>query len=133
MNKKMNKKSRTITLCTSELVSLIQQSLEFSQPQTNKKLSLKEIKAVIKAAFEIFDEELILGRGVRIGDIGALYIDKWGQRNGTDPITRKPMRIPLHLRVAFRPSKKYRNRINKDWPLAFRKWKDDAETSSKMD
>ena len=130
---KPNKKARAITLCISELVSLIQQSLNFSRPQLNDKLSLKDIKAIINTAFEVFDEELILGRGVRIGDIGALYIDKLKPRNGTNPHTRSPMVIPERLRVAFRPAKQYRNQLNKNWPNAFRTKQDDSTGSSKVD
>lgn len=72
----------------------------------------KDARAVLEQVFEVFEDALVAGQRVPMGDLGRLEVTMRKERNGTNPSTGESMVIPAANVVKYRPSKNVKELVN---------------------
>lgn len=75
------------------------------------KVSKSTAEAVLKATVCAIEGALRKGQAVRLAGFGALVVRRRKARNGINPKTKKPIKIPASKTVAFRVSKSVRSKL----------------------
>lgn len=68
-------------------------------------LTLSDAAKCIDAVFQIIKEDIITGSPTTIKGFGSFSISSRAQRQGINPLTKKPMTIPACKVMKFKPSK----------------------------
>ena len=85
-----------------ELVRKIAEKTGMSQAKTRKFLD---------TFIEVMEEELVRGGEVKLLGFGTFRVVKRKGRKGTDPRTRKPIKIPAKKVVKFRAGKRLTKKL----------------------
>jgi len=71
----------------------------------------KTIENVIDAYCRVAGKALAKGEDVKLTDIGVLKPVEVAEKNGRNPATGKPIKIPAHKTVRFRISKMLKEKL----------------------
>ena len=74
-------------------------------------VSKKDIENVIDAFYRVAAKALAKGENVKLTDIGVLKTVEVAEKNGRNPATGKPIKIPAHKTVRFRISKMLKEKL----------------------
>ena len=77
------------------------------------KLPAEDVKRVINALFAVITKELSRGEKVYT-DIGTFLVRERAERDGRNPRTGEPIKIPASKLPAFRPSPSLKAKVNRN-------------------
>lgn len=72
----------------------------------------KEARATLESVFEVFEDALVEGKKVPLGDIGKLEVRERAARKGRNPQTGAELDIPASKTIAFKAGKHGRELVN---------------------
>ncbi len=72
----------------------------------------KEARATLDKVFEVFEDALVEGKKVPVGDIGKLQVRERAARKGRNPQTGAELDIPASKNIAFKAGKHGRELVN---------------------
>lgn len=93
---KIQLKGKNMLKNTNEIIAAVADKTE---------LSKREVSDVFKALADIITKQLEKGAVVPFLGLGRFRVSKRNARNGINPITKKPMKIPARNVVKFTPAK----------------------------
>ncbi len=82
----------------------------------NEKLGLSQRSAaeIVDTVFAVMKDTMVEGESVKLVQFGTLSVRDKSPRRGRNPRTGESMTITKRQMVSFRPSKRLRERLNKD-------------------
>ncbi len=82
----------------------------------NEKLGLSQRSAaeIVDTVFSVMKDNMVAGESVKLVQFGTLSVRDKSPRRGRNPRTGESMTITKRQMVSFRPSKRLRERLNKD-------------------
>ena len=79
-------------------------------------MTLKDAEIIVDTIFDSMTDALVQGDRVDIRGFGSLKVKDWGEREGRNPKTGEPLRIPAKKAPHFKIGKELHERINKTVP-----------------
>ena len=79
---------------------------------TKSNFTQKEISEVLESMIRVITEALLNGDKVKFIDVGMFEVKTLKERNGTNPATNEPMRIPESKTVKFTLGKAIKEKLN---------------------
>ena len=76
-------------------------------------LSKKDSEAALKAFIDVVTDELKNDRKVQLVGFGTFEVTKRAAREGINPLTKEPMRIPASKAPKFKAGKALKETVNK--------------------
>jgi DNA-binding protein HU-beta len=75
-------------------------------------LTKDKARAAVEAVMEQIADAMKAGQDVRIPDFGTFKVAKRKAREGINPLTKAPIKIPASNVPKFTPAKKLKERLN---------------------
>jgi len=72
----------------------------------------KEARATLEQVFEVFEDALVSGKKVPVGNLGKLEVRERAERNGRNPATGESMVIPASNAIKYKASKYAKELVN---------------------
>lgn len=86
-----------------EFIKAVAEKLEVTQV---------EARATLDGVFEVFEDTLVEGKKVPVGDLGKLEVRQRAARKGHNPQTLEPIDIPASKSLGFKVGKHGRDLVN---------------------
>jgi len=86
-----------------EFIKAVAEKLEVTQ---------KDARATLDSVFKVFEDILVEGRSIPLGEIGKFTVTERSARKGRNPQTGEELDIAASLAVKFKPSQKIKDKVN---------------------
>ena len=75
-------------------------------------VSRKDAEKVLKAFTDVVTDELKKGQKVQVGGFGTFEVSERAEREGRNPATLQPIKIPASKAPKFKPGKAFKDALN---------------------
>ena len=79
-------------------------------------LEQKAIAEVLKVFLVEIEAGILKKRSIQMRPLGTFVVKKRRAKMGRNPFTNEPVPVPEHLTLTFRPSRRFKTKLNKQQP-----------------